>query len=376
MAKTNLRILILNDDPGDVKLLRDALINESDLTYQIEVIGTGAAGVAACMVPGPAPFDCVIVDLHLPDMDGLEVLKRLKSGRRGIRLPVVLFIDTGEECAAASAALRAGAEDYIARSWLTADGLACAVENAIKRARLRCRLRRKQVKLKRQHREFQTLLDNIPHIIMRFNNESRLTYVNPAIEEATGIPAAAFTGKTLQEAGLAAEVSTVWEAELDRVKVKGAETRFEFEMPSPAGMRSYEARLVPQRSRDGKIKTLLGVATNITLRKRAEEAHRAGEEHLRNILDRLITFVGVLTPEGVLIEANRPALEATSLQPDDVLGRPFEEAYWWSYSPEIQAELRRAIDCAALGKEVPLRRDDSHRGGSVHGHRFSIGATG
>lgn len=76
----------------------------------------------------------------------------------------------------------------------------------------------------------------------------------------------------------------------------------------------------------------------------------SGELNLLNVLDRLFAFAGVLTPEGVLVEANRAALQAASLRPEDVLGKPFEETYWWSYSPEVQARLRAAIDRAARGE--------------------------
>ncbi|PSB08892.1 histidine kinase [Pleurocapsa sp. CCALA 161] len=59
-----------------------------------------------------------------------------------------------------------------------------------------------------------------------------------------------------------------------------------------------------------------------------------------------------MTPDGVLTEANRTALEAANLQEEDVLGKPFPEAYWWSYSTEIQAQLDDAIKQAAQGEYV------------------------
>src|ERR687883_635429 len=58
---------------------------------------------------------------------------------------------------------------------------------------------------------------------------------------------------------------------------------------------------------------------------------------LRDVLDGLFAFVGLLTPDGTLVEANRAALQAAGLRPEDVLGLPFEQTYWWSYSPDVQA---------------------------------------
>ena len=51
-----------------------------------------------------------------------------------------------------------------------------------------------------------------------------------------------------------------------------------------------------------------------------------------------------LTPDGTLVEANRAPREAAGIQPDDVLGRKFWEARWWSVSPATQAE-RSCLHC-------------------------------
>ena len=61
-------------------------------------------------------------------------------------------------------------------------------------------------------------------------------------------------------------------------------------------------------------------------------------------------FVGLMTPQGILIEANRSALVAAGLKPEDVLGKPFEDTYWWAHSREAQQQLRGAIARAARGE--------------------------
>ncbi|MBP1465154.1 GAF domain-containing protein [Candidatus Chloroploca sp. M-50] len=63
------------------------------------------------------------------------------------------------------------------------------------------------------------------------------------------------------------------------------------------------------------------------------------------LLDALFAFVGVVTFDGILIEANQSALKVAGLQPSDVIGKPFHETYWWSYDPDVQAEL-----CLALAR--------------------------
>ena len=87
------------------------------------------------------------------------------------------------------------------------------------------------------------------------------------------------------------------------------------------------------------------------------------EQHLRTILDSLFAFVGVMTPDGTLIEANRAPLEAAGIEREGVIGHPFADAYWWSYSPQVQVQLRDAIERAREGEasryDVDVRMKNS-----------------
>lgn len=104
---------------------------------------------------------------------------------------------------------------------------------------------------------------------------------------------------------------------------------------------------------------MVGAMMDITEQKQAEEALRRSEQHLRDVINSLIFFAGVLTPEGIFVEANQTALNATGLSLEEVIGKPFDQIYAWSYSPEAQAKLRDAIARAARGETVrydtPLR---------------------
>jgi PAS domain S-box-containing protein len=51
-------------------------------------------------------------------------------------------------------------------------------------------------------------------------------------------------------------------------------------------------------------------------------------------------------------DANRAPLEAAGLQREDVIGKPFWETYWWSYSPEVQHQLKEALRRAGEGEVV------------------------
>jgi PAS domain S-box-containing protein len=108
-----------------------------------------------------------------------------------------------------------------------------------------------------------------------------------------------------------------------------------------------------------------GALIDLSDRKKTEEALKASERHSQHILDSLFSFVGVITLEGILLEANRTALEAADLSAEDVLGKPFDSCYWWAHSAETQARLRAAIRQAVTGEMVRYDANIRIKGGRI-----------
>ena len=70
---------------------------------------------------------------------------------------------------------------------------------------------------------------------------------------------------------------------------------------------------------------------------------------LRSVFDNSRSFIGLMTVEGVVIDANRTALAAAGVAADDVLGKPFWETQWWSHSKTLRERLKEAIRRASAG---------------------------
>ncbi|WP_414552344.1 PAS domain-containing protein [Anabaena sp. CCY 0017] len=107
-------------------------------------------------------------------------------------------------------------------------------------------------------------------------------------------------------------------------------------------------------------------------RKRTEEALRHSEERYRVIFDLTFQFVGLLTPEGVILEANQTALNFAGLQHSDVVNRPFWEARWWTISSDTQEQLKIAIAQAAAGEFVRYQVDVLGMGENIATIDFSL----
>ena len=79
------------------------------------------------------------------------------------------------------------------------------------------------------------------------------------------------------------------------------------------------------------------------------------ESRFRAIFNHTFQFIGLLTPDGTLLEANQTALDFAGINKADIVDKPFWEAYWWQISPKTQQELREAISIASTGEFVRYR---------------------
>ncbi|MEU6184846.1 response regulator [Nocardia sp. NPDC047038] len=99
------KVLVVDDEPQIVRALR---INLSVRGYEVITAATGSAGLRAAADRHP---DVVILDLGLPDMDGIEVL----AGLRGWTSAPVIVLSARTDSADKVEALDAGADDYVTK---------------------------------------------------------------------------------------------------------------------------------------------------------------------------------------------------------------------------------------------------------------------
>ncbi|WP_409522470.1 PAS domain S-box protein [Nitrincola sp. MINF-07-Sa-05] len=76
------------------------------------------------------------------------------------------------------------------------------------------------------------------------------------------------------------------------------------------------------------------------------------EQRVKDILNGMAFYAGEMAPDGVLREVNQTALTAAGLRPDQVIGKKLEDTWWFSYSPDVQNQVRSAIKRASQGESV------------------------
>ena len=95
-----------------------------------------------------------------------------------------------------------------------------------------------------------------------------------------------------------------------------------------------------------------------------QQASTDTERRLRAIFDNAFQFVGLMSPDGVLLEANKTSLESVGISRSEAIGRPFWETPWWTHSPELQQRLREAVELGAAGE--PDRFEVTHTTADGH----------
>src|ERR1044071_2316399 len=104
------RILVVDDSVVIRKLLTATLEEVQDF----EVVGTAAHGKIALAKLSQCNPDVVILDVEMPEMDGIETLRRIR--KEAPRLPVIMFSTKTERGAVATIeALTSGASDYVTK---------------------------------------------------------------------------------------------------------------------------------------------------------------------------------------------------------------------------------------------------------------------
>ena len=193
------RILIVDDSPEDRATCRRLLERGREGAFIIAEADCGECGLQQCQSDRP---DCVLLDYNLPDIDGLELLGRLRTERDDEEIPIIFLTGAGSEALAAEV-IKQGAHDYLVKGDLTPEALSRAIHNAIDKAALQCEIEQQRRKLRRQAAElreseerFRAFMDNSPGVAWIKDEEGRYVYVSKTYERRFGVTLDELRGKT------------------------------------------------------------------------------------------------------------------------------------------------------------------------------------
>jgi diguanylate cyclase (GGDEF)-like protein len=129
-----LRVLIVEDNPGDAILVREMLREADPLGFELIHANRLSAGIEQLLGPGA---DCVLLDLSLPDAEGLDALTQVQAV--SLDVPVIVFSGRSDERIAVRA-VQEGAQDYLIKGQVDGRLLARSINYAVERKRVEVEL--------------------------------------------------------------------------------------------------------------------------------------------------------------------------------------------------------------------------------------------
>ena len=164
------RIVVADDSEDDRAELRRLLLQGSDRRLDFVETETAAQTLAVVFDPVTGPPDCLILDYFLPDADAPVVLTDLLASDGNSVCPVVVITGRLGE-GLGGQALRAGAQDFIGKDWMSAPSLIRVVENTVTRWHMARELRASEARL-------HMLAQAVPHAVWMTDSNGSVVYVN------------------------------------------------------------------------------------------------------------------------------------------------------------------------------------------------------
>jgi PAS domain S-box-containing protein len=139
--------------------------------------------------------------------------------------------------------------------------------------------------LLRREAESRYLLEHLPDIVLRFDQDGVFLYASTLVSQVFGIAADQFIGRRWRELAVPPDLAATWERKLEEIFQNQSPVLFEFEIPTSGGSRRILTRLVPeyQEGRDEPT-TALGVLSDVTEQRDAEEALIENERRYRRAI--------------------------------------------------------------------------------------------
>ena len=183
-ARDRVEVLVLEDNPGDARLLGAEFSTETLLDVRLTVAPRLSEGL---QLLASREFDAVLLDLNLPDSQGMDTFQRLRAAVPEVPLIVYTGLQDDE---IAVRALRGGAQDYVVKGPGMGPLLIRAVSFAIERHRVRVELDLRAARLEKNQGALRHIIEASADVIMIVDHSGAVRFVNPGAERMYGRSAA------------------------------------------------------------------------------------------------------------------------------------------------------------------------------------------
>ena len=317
------RVLVVDDSPT-IRVLLGTL-----LAAQGAEVEEASNGPECLALVAEEHYDLILLDLVLPGMDGMQVLRRIRAQNS----ESTIVLQTGEgSIESAMIAARRGADGYVLKETLTGDDdykrFFFALEHALAyRANIVSSQQLERL-LQEQEQRYRRIVEEGSDAMHTTDTKGYSTYANPAVRKLTGYSEGELVGMHF-----AALLAPQWKQRVQRLyyrqlRRRTPETTLEFPIVTRSGEQKWVEQTATLLTKAGQATAFHGTVRDITVRKQAEEAliqtkeeaeqaNQAKSQFLSSMSHELRTPLNAILGFGQLLEDN-PAERLTSTQHESV----------------------------------------------------------
>ena len=343
-------VLLVEPEPAMSALLQSVLESRG---HAVTAVADGESGWESYQ---SRHFSMVILEWLLPEMDGLEVCRKIRSSPKGedsLILVITLRTNPGD----LKQILAAGADDYLAQP---VDRLLLNIRLEIAEQRAsRLMHQRKAEKGRGQVQAMLKLvLDTIPSRVFWKNKESRYLGCNRLFALDAGLQdPSQIVGKTDRDLRWAEQAQLYISDDLAVMQSGLPKVNYEEHQTSPDGESMYlEASKIPLKDGKGNLIGVLGTYQDITERKRAETELFAAQSNLAATLDALPDLLFELGLDGRYYDYHSSRPELLAAPPEALIGKTVHDILPPEAADVVMLALREADETGhSHGRQIELQ---------------------
>jgi len=323
LSNPEINILLVEDNPGDARLLREMLKDST----QIEYIVTVAADMSSTILNlNNSKFDIIILDLNLPDSNGLATLDKVINAVRG---SVSVIVMTGlNDAETGVSAIERGAEDYLVKGELNSSQMQRSIRYAIERKRSELIIRESEERYKtfiNATDDMAFLKDQQLRYIMV--NDRNALYLDKSIEEIIG--KTDFDLMDIDNARICRDSDT---RILNENKLIISEEIIDGKI--------FETRKFPVGFSNGKF-GVGGFIRDVTeIRSVSKNIEKAAQEW-RITFDSISDIIWVIDPKNKILRANAASEKLFGISPADIIGKDYRDMFRNTGIPFAESPVNR-----------------------------------
>lgn len=342
-----IRILLIEDNPGDVRLLREYLAEGGASRFKLTNVDRLSKGLELVV---ETSFDVVLLDLVLPDSQGLDTVVRLRAASK--KIPIVVLTGVEDE-ELGLRLIQVGAQDYLVKGHVTGPLLTRSLRYAVERERV-------EETLREQTKILHSILHSMGEGVVVTVPDDTPVLLNPAAERILGL--------SLHE-----EAAAEWTRWLGRSSADAVAGALKAKLPFLRVLRGGGLNNVEMSIRDVAKSEVAWISVNarsleddtgaqrgrvivfrdVTRNRKAEEGLRESEARFRAIIDNSPALIFLKDSEGRYLLVNRRFEELFHVANRDLIGKTDDEIF-----PPAQAAAFRANDRKVLEGEAPMEFEE------------------